>query len=807
MNSSPTASSRRPFFAIEKAPALMDYSCLARAAAALDDPIVIDWAVHYYSDLPPHSEARERLLSLWFSDAVLERWIEAGDFDTLSILLRELPEARWSAFAATMAARWNDWPPRMASASAKILARVAPDLATRVFGQYLENPPPWSIDRVFGILDSLDQLPLPAALPLADKLLPVNQAQKPRLSRYLSDHVFRAAVALKKTDALPDLLDHLCAQEGSRLESTVEHMAACFFAHDSYADLFLLRVKGFQSVSFHDLAALFEADTPLSEMDAILASDAPLQPALNLLEKCHVRSPGATLAWHTIQGSAAFRNAQAPTALAALVLAAVADAFERKHIDPASMPVDQVLQLLQLDVRTNIHSARLVARLQDFPRNESAASIAQRLTDHSDSYGPVHLAEAAGELAYPEFTPGLIACLSQIDGDFLCEAAQRALLRIGEPARDALIAQWELLDHSQQIYGASVLAAVGGKPVADFALAHADAMLRDDVERWCDLALGAPDQRLLERLQPELRRRQTLIDKTYYLLCRLLDANCPEIPELRIGILARRSRQKEMQENFESAIFPEQRPAMHLQLLCSACGQVNGYDVKGVAIGDPGKDKMLLADEIACLSCGAFDEFEFDAQAKMAVLAESVLLQAAAAAGNTPDPASRRILFDRVRSPEGTLQTIPAAYASLHQKLQRNPQDWRSWFRLSNIVLHINRPKAALSCLEKAHGINPLSLETIINLAQLLIDSGHKTEALDLLEGAQKDRNRWQTLPERSGAARVEFARMYNALRREFGLGHGDTAVSQVVAQAPRVGRNDPCPCGSGKKYKKCCMG
>ncbi|MGH7981299.1 MAG: SEC-C metal-binding domain-containing protein, partial [Limisphaerales bacterium] len=21
----------------------------------------------------------------------------------------------------------------------------------------------------------------------------------------------------------------------------------------------------------------------------------------------------------------------------------------------------------------------------------------------------------------------------------------------------------------------------------------------------------------------------------------------------------------------------------------------------------------------------------------------------------------------------------------------------------------------------------------------------------------------------------------------------------------PKVGRNDPCPCGSGKKYKNCC--
>ena len=27
----------------------------------------------------------------------------------------------------------------------------------------------------------------------------------------------------------------------------------------------------------------------------------------------------------------------------------------------------------------------------------------------------------------------------------------------------------------------------------------------------------------------------------------------------------------------------------------------------------------------------------------------------------------------------------------------------------------------------------------------------------------------------------------------------------QAVRQGPKIGRNDPCPCGSGKKYKKCC--
>ena len=31
------------------------------------------------------------------------------------------------------------------------------------------------------------------------------------------------------------------------------------------------------------------------------------------------------------------------------------------------------------------------------------------------------------------------------------------------------------------------------------------------------------------------------------------------------------------------------------------------------------------------------------------------------------------------------------------------------------------------------------------------------------------------------------------------------SAVVQVKNDAPKVGRNDPCPCGSGKKFKKCC--
>jgi preprotein translocase subunit SecA len=34
----------------------------------------------------------------------------------------------------------------------------------------------------------------------------------------------------------------------------------------------------------------------------------------------------------------------------------------------------------------------------------------------------------------------------------------------------------------------------------------------------------------------------------------------------------------------------------------------------------------------------------------------------------------------------------------------------------------------------------------------------------------------------------------------------GEIKVETIRNRGPRVGRNDPCPCGSGKKYKHCCM-
>ncbi|MBC7711791.1 MAG: SEC-C domain-containing protein [Rhizobacter sp.] len=34
---------------------------------------------------------------------------------------------------------------------------------------------------------------------------------------------------------------------------------------------------------------------------------------------------------------------------------------------------------------------------------------------------------------------------------------------------------------------------------------------------------------------------------------------------------------------------------------------------------------------------------------------------------------------------------------------------------------------------------------------------------------------------------------------------HQHESLKPIVRDAPKVGRNDPCSCGSEKKFKKCC--
>jgi len=71
------------------------------------------------------------------------------------------------------------------------------------------------------------------------------------------------------------------------------------------------------------------------------------------------------------------------------------------------------------------------------------------------------------------------------------------------------------------------------------------------------------------------------------------------------------------------------------------------------------------------------------------------------------------------------------------------------------------------------------------------------------LEAGARARNVWnvsQTSHDEVG----QFA-MAEQQRAAAQAPQGEVKVKQIRLETPKVGRNEPCPCGSGKKYKKCC--
>jgi SEC-C motif-containing protein len=62
-----------------------------------------------------------------------------------------------------------------------------------------------------------------------------------------------------------------------------------------------------------------------------------------------------------------------------------------------------------------------------------------------------------------------------------------------------------------------------------------------------------------------------------------------------------------------------------------------------------------------------------------------------------------------------------------------------------------------------------------------------------------------KTLQEVSKFIKEEGKWFYNEHESKIISSAPSLATKTFVRDQPKVGRNDPCPCGSNKKYKKCC--
>ena len=770
----------------------------------LTHPLIAEWALTRLQD-HENSPRLNVMADSWFHDLVLAHWLagEGKDDEMTSLLLLYLPTHRFAGFLPALERLWNGVQyPHLA---ARHLVKLAPGRTAELFLEAVQTPTDQG--KTLAILEHLPALDDESRRRCFDGLLQQFDASGEKGFPHFATHYFVAAHAVSPELSLPlaaRFVDLLPEDDANNIENLFSVFARTAFGHVGWFELGARKLEDNTQYRFADLGDFFQPGAPLDAMDQVISGDDLFEKALSLFQLAPRDHPAIRFAQYLLDhcryaGDKA-REVMLREYFAAFLLAAVAHTFERPQ--PATLDMETAIRLLGADIEPMLWHGKLLETLLHAPREDVIPALIGRLKETRDTWGEIQVAQTMGELAYPEFSTALIEAVSEQAGDLVCEQAKKALERIGEPALPSLVSQWDGFDSAQRIYLLSAITDIGGAMVADFACARFNELMNDDLEYALECVLCAPDRRFLPLLAPQLNRRQWLIDKTYVVLCRLLD----EHPEGFDGVEARaledyRSDQ-EKHKRFDSGDLYQD--SLRVELRCTACGGVNTYNIQQIHIGKEEASALLPGEEFPCASCGIPAEFEFTSLGKMAVLGGLTMLVSQRKDEQTILPHS---MFQSFELPfEGRSRAVSEIVMLCRQRLEQNQDDVRSLLILGICYAQIQHPVKARERLLRAHRLAPLAAEVSLNLAQVLVDSGQKNEVGKLLENFPQQAAKLQFIlseyiPPKQTA--TELARLYNAVRP-----HGAPAFHPGAIAAPaKAGRNDPCPCGSGKKYKKCCGG
>jgi len=768
----------------------------------LSDPILMEWALQHYSNAKVRDEDYAAELCLcWFDPDTLRHWLASDDQSLSRRLLAYLPVSAFEPLKQELCGWWRDWSGSLAGISAPVLAKLDPNTAAQLFSAR-GGDADIDAETIIGIINALPDLKKRYALILLKVIAGGNLDTDFQDSFSIQAILERLQPAAMQLDPMIGM--RIVDARLSNTEDAVHVLDGIALGSPEYAacaELVRDRRGGDSKQRFADLAPLFQPSAPLAELDRLCEEAGTPLDVLPLVVEWASADQRASIE-RLLDLIPEDRAQQSRESVIATLLGVVASAAGLKQLDTVGMSLADTLALLAADLRRVPHRDALVERLCEFPREQITPALLETFSGVRQQYGGIGLAAVMGTLGCEQFAAPLIAAMSADGGDFLCEQAELSLVKIGEPALAELIRGWDGLDFSQRIYGYGVLECVGGDTASEFAVARFDALFEDDPENWCGLAKHAPDPRLLPLLEPQLQRHQRYIDECYFIIATLLGTDDHNIEQLSEQLNAHRIEQQHRQDALQRGEWFT--PSLDLELECPECGQTNQYRVTQVAYS-PQADQQhfLLGMELACVSCQAHTDLSITEQAKVPLAAQLLASRA--------EPLARSGLLRERQLPHlGRQRSVGEILEYCQSALSTTPQDPAALIRQAVCYRDgLSRPRYARQFFERALAAQPLAAEASLALATELANTGADAEALQLLDEALANKDRWSLfvtdIIKPVDHAR-HFAKLYNHLTDEGKAGGRGALAEDFLGVGKKVGRNDPCPCGSGRKYKKCCL-
>lgn len=143
-------------------------------------------------------------------------------------------------------------------------------------------------------------------------------------------------------------------------------------------------------------------------------------------------------------------------------------------------------------------------------------------------------------------------------------------------------------------------------------------------------------------------------------------------------------------------------------------------------------------------------------------------------------------------------------YDYLLNRLKEEPLNGELYLRAANNARKNNLYDDAFKNYQKAIELNPKLIATYLNLAEIHLHRywyyGIESSSDESIKYFRKTVDLFNTQDYDSATIRNEeyILDFIEESSKKLGL--------NVELMKAKIGRNDPCPCGSGKKYKKCCL-
>jgi tetratricopeptide (TPR) repeat protein len=285
-----------------------------------------------------------------------------------------------------------------------------------------------------------------------------------------------------------------------------------------------------------------------------------------------------------------------------------------------------------------------------------------------------------------------------------------------------------------------------------------------------------------------------------------------------IAILkAHQAAEEEMVAKCEAAMRPEAplnaMPGhIDADLTCSDCGETFNYRLKRIWLNPEEKGDYYPVEELQCLGCNRLADFSFSGEGIYAISMHALDLHMAASQSEfqTLLEKSPFEILPRVVS-YGAERRIGEAVDACREEIFQQPEAPLPFFELGNIYVNIDHRVKARQCFENVIALAPDAIEAYLMLAQMAMDKEDFEDAREQLERgmAHLEQPRLLMVDDVSRDPLVSF---YRTLAERLAEPEPNLSDLFSVAEPPqlrkeKIGRNDPCPCGSGKKYKHCCLG